>query len=87
MAGDDALGLILLPCMCILCCFEMSKSNQGVNAPPNHCANNCRSRISLLITLLILSLICSCFGILGMTQFYSTTSELKQLIKRELLNN
>ena len=36
MAGDDALGLILLPCMCILCCFEMSKSNQAVNAPPNH---------------------------------------------------
>ena len=85
MAGDDALGLILLPCICILRCFEMYKSNQAVNAPPKNSANNCRSRISLLSTLLILSLICSCFGILGMTQFYSTTSEFKTINKKGII--
>ena len=85
MAGDDALGLILLPCFCFLCCLEMSKNNQAANAPPNHSANNCRSRICLLVTLLILSLIYSLFGILGMMQFFSTTSEFKTINKKGIV--
>ena len=85
MDADGALALLCLPFYCFICCCETPKTNNGVVVHPG--ASHCRSRISLLITLLILSFIYFCIGILGITEFYSTTDTYKNAYKKGLVKH
>ena len=85
MDADGALALLCLPFYCFICCCETPKTNNGVVVHPG--ASHCRSRKSLLITLLILSFIYFCIGILGITEFYSTTDTYKNAYKKGLVKH